>query len=96
MSVNDHQLQQRVMKAIALQEQGLFIVDCRHDLPLPGHKSLENMRYSNNRDEIGRYYDYETDWGKFSFDPDSYRSLLCNPGRVGFRRESRQMDAPDS
>ena len=76
MSITDQQLKNRTLQAISLQEQGCFIVDYRHELPLPSHPSLRGLKYSNARDELGRYYDYENDWGKFSFDPDTFRSLL--------------------
>jgi hypothetical protein len=76
MNVTDERLKQRAERAISLQEQGCFILDMRHELPLNGSQNLSSLRYSNSYDEYGRYFDYETEWGKFSFDPDSYRTLL--------------------
>ena len=76
MTIQDSFLKARAERAIALQEQGLFLIDQRSELPLPGPKSISNLKYSNERDENGRYYDYETPWGKFSFDIESQRSLL--------------------
>jgi hypothetical protein len=76
MNIQDTFLKTRAERAIALQEQGLFLIDQRSELPLPGPKSISNLKYSNERDENGRYYDYETPWGKFSFDIESQRSLL--------------------
>ncbi len=71
MNVQDTFLKSRAMRAIALQEQGRFIVDQRNEMPLP----KLDLKYSRATDEYGRYYDYETAWGKFSFDPET-RSLL--------------------
>ena len=70
--ITDERLKQRAEIAIALQEQGHFLVDFRKELPFP---YLDNLTYSRDRDEVGRYYDYETSWGKFSYAPDD-RSLL--------------------
>ena len=70
--ITDERLKQRAEIAIALQEQGQFLVDFRKELPFP---YLDNLTYSRDRDEVGRYYDYETSWGKFSYAPDD-RSLL--------------------
>ena len=75
MTVSDTFLKRRAEQAIALQAQGLFIIDHRRELPLPTHSSLLELRFSRERDELNRYYDYETDWGKFSYDPET-RSLL--------------------
>jgi hypothetical protein len=71
MITNEH-LKARAECAIVLQAQGQFLVDFRRELPLP---AIENLRYSHDRDELGRYYDYETDWGRFSFASQD-RSLL--------------------
>jgi hypothetical protein len=76
MTVQDAFLKTRTERAIALQEQGLFIVDQRNELPLP---SL-NMRYSRKLDEQGRYYDYETDWGLFGVDPETRSILVLRKG----------------
>ena len=75
MTVQDERLKQLAIKAIALQEQGLFIVDQRRELPIPGMDKLD-VRYSRERDEQGRFYDGETTWGKFSYAPDTLGSLL--------------------
>ncbi len=76
MSITDERLKTRTLRAITLQEQGCFIVDNRHELPLPNHPSLQNLHFSHALDEQGHCYDYENIWGKFSFDPESLRSLL--------------------
>ena len=76
MSITDERLKSKALKAIDLQEQGRFVVDYRHELPIPNHPSLEHLRRSFNFDEQGRYYDLETDWGKFSFVPENYSNLL--------------------
>lgn len=76
MNVTDERLKARALRAVTLQEQGCFIVDQRRELPLPAHPTLEALRYSRATDEHGCYYDYENTWGKFSFDPESARSLL--------------------
>jgi len=76
MNITDERLKTRTLRAITLQEQGCFIVDNRKELPLPGHTSLNELHYSRTLDEQGRFYDYENAWGKFSFDPESLRSLL--------------------
>jgi hypothetical protein len=76
MSITDERLKQRTNRVIDLQRQNLFVVDTRHELPLPNHKTLTELRYGSTRDETGRFYDIENSWGKFSYDPDSYRSLL--------------------
>jgi hypothetical protein len=76
MSITDERLKQRANRVIDLQGQNLFVVDTHHELPLPGHKTLTELHYGNTRDESGRFYDSENSWGKFSYDPESYRSLL--------------------
>ena len=73
--ITDERFKTRATRAIALQEQGLFILDYRQELPLQP-KTLENLRYSRDLDENGQFYDYETEWGKFSFDPESRRDFL--------------------
>jgi hypothetical protein len=76
MTVQDTYLKTRALRAISLQEQGAFIVDNRRELPLPGVE----MRYSRQRDEQGRFFDYETDWGQFSFDPETHSLLVLRKG----------------
>ena len=76
MSITNERLKSRALRAITLQEQGCFIVDLHHELPLPNHPSLQELHFSRSLDEQGHYYDYENIWGKFSFDPDSLRSIL--------------------
>ena len=76
MTIIDERLKTRTLRAITLQEQGCFIVDNRHELPLPNHPSLHELHFSRALDEQGNCYDYENNWGKFSFDPESLRSLL--------------------
>jgi len=76
MSITDERIKTRTLRAITLQEQGCFIVDNRHELPLPNHPSLHELHFSHALDELGHNYDYENIWGKFSFDPESLRSLL--------------------
>ena len=76
MTIIDERLKTRTLRAITLQEQGCFIVDNRHELPLPNHPSLQDLHFSRALDEQGHCYDYENAWGKFSFDPESLRSLL--------------------
>ena len=73
MPTSDERLKLRVNRAITLQEQGQFVVDTNQELPL---LHLPELRYSTARDEYGRYFDFETNWGKFRYDPESYRSLL--------------------
>ena len=80
MTIQDTFLKTRALRAITLQEEGKFIVDHRHELPLPGHRSLANLHYSHAADEFGRYYDYETEWGKFSFDPETRTILVLRQG----------------
>ena len=70
--ITDERLKTRAECAIALQAEGQFLVDFRRELPLP---VIENLQYSHDRDESGRYYDYENEWGRFSFAPGD-RSLL--------------------
>jgi len=43
MTIQDSFLKTRALRAIALQEEGKFIIDQRHELPLPGHRSLEGL-----------------------------------------------------
>lgn len=76
MTIIDERLKTRTLRAITLQEQGCFIVDNRHELPLPNHPSLQDLRFSRALDEQGHCYDYENIWGKFSFDAESLRSIL--------------------
>jgi hypothetical protein len=76
MNVQDAFLKTRTERAIALQEQGMFIVDQRNELPLP---SL-NLHYSRQQDEQGRFYDYETDWGLFGVDPETRSILVLRKG----------------
>ncbi len=76
MSITDERLKTRTLRAISLQEQGCFIVDNRHELPLPNHPSLNELHFSRALDELGHFYDYENTWGKFSFDQEGLRSLL--------------------
>jgi len=76
MCITDERLKTRALRAIVLQEQGRFIVDNRKELPLPTHPSLNELHFSRNLDGQGHCYDYENAWGKFSFDPESLRSLL--------------------
>ncbi len=76
MTIQDTFLKTRTLRAISLQEQGAFILDHRQELPLP----KLDLRYSRSPDEGGRYYDYETDWGKFSFDPETRSILVLRKG----------------
>ena len=76
MNVQDAFLKTRTERAIALQEQGLFIVDQRNELPLPNL----NLRYSRKQDEQGRFYDYETDWGLFTTDAETRSILVLRKG----------------
>ena len=80
MTVSDNFLKRRVEQAMALQAQGLFIIDHRRELPLPTHPSFLELRFSRERDELNRYYDYETDWGKFSYDPETRSVLVLQKG----------------
>ena len=80
MSINDEGIKRRAVKAIALQEQGFFIIDRRRELPLPNHKSFEELRYSRERDEMGRSFDFENHWGLFRFDKDDYSLLILQRG----------------
>ena len=50
MTVQDAYLKTRTERAIALQEQGVFILDQRNELPLP----RLDFRFSRQRDEQGR------------------------------------------
>jgi hypothetical protein len=70
--ITDERLKSRAECAIVLQAQGQFLLDFRRELPLP---VIENLRYSHERDELGRYYDYESEWGRFNF-ASGDRSLL--------------------
>ena len=72
MTIYDSYLKTRTERAITLQQQGAFIVDKMHELPLPAPTDLH---YSRNWDDGGRYYDFENDWGKFCYDVEQ-RSLL--------------------
>lgn len=76
MTIQDAFLKTRTERAIALQEQGVFILDQRNELPLP---SL-SLRYSRKQDEQGRFYDYETDWGLFHTDPETRSILVLSKG----------------
>jgi len=76
MSISDTNLKARTLRAIALQEQGEFILDYRKELPLP----VVELHYSRDYDEQHRFYDYETSWGKFSYDPDAYGVLVLRKG----------------
>jgi hypothetical protein len=80
MTVSDNFLKCRAEQAIALQAKGLFIIDHRRELPLPTHATLSDLRYSRERDELNRYYDYENDWGKFSYDPETRSVLVLQKG----------------
>ena len=80
MTIQDTNLKEKVLRAIALQAQGAFVSDYHHELPLPGHKELVNLRYSHERDENGRYYDYETPWGKFSSDTENSLVVVMRKG----------------
>jgi hypothetical protein len=53
-------------------------VDFRKELPFP---YLDNLTYSRDRDEVGRYYDYETSWGKFSYAPTIAACWFCAKAR---------------
>ena len=75
--ITDERLKQRAESAIALQAQGHFIVDSRKELPI---HSLDGLRYSQDRDEVGRYYDYETLWGKFSYATTDRNLLVLQKG----------------
>ena len=76
MNITDERLKARALRAIALQEQGEFVLDYRKELPLP---AIE-LRYSRDYDEQRRFYDYETAWGKFSHDPQAYGLLVLSKG----------------
>ena len=76
MTIKDERFKERTLQAIALQEQGFFVLDRNQELPLPTHPNLLNLRFTTSRDETGRFYDYETDWGKFGYPPGSYNGLL--------------------
>ena len=80
MSITDERLKVRASRAISLQEQGCFIIDQRKELPLPRHPSFEELRYSRERDEKGREYDYENVWGCFSYARDDYSLLILRKG----------------
>jgi hypothetical protein len=80
MTIQDTFLKNRTLRAISLQEQGCFIIDQRKELPLPTLESLTRLRYSRATDEVGRYFDYETDWGKFRFDPETRSLLVLHKG----------------
>jgi len=72
MNIIDERLKTRTLRAITLQEQGNFILDYRKELPLP----VVELNFSRSLDEQGHCYDYENSWGKFTFDPESLRSIL--------------------
>lgn len=80
MTIQDTFLKTRALRAISLQEQGCFIVDHRQELPLPGHKSMIDLHFSHATDDSGCYYDYETEWGKFSYDPETRSVLVLRKG----------------
>jgi hypothetical protein len=80
MTVSDIFLKSRVEQAITLQAKGHFIIDHRRELPLPTHPTLEELRYSRERDDMGRYFDYENSWGKFSYDSETRSVLVLRKG----------------
>ena len=75
MSIQNNELKRKTLRAIDLQEENLFIVDQRSELPLPMDGSLERLSYSNERDEQGRYYDYQNSWGYFSLMTSKYLTM---------------------
>jgi hypothetical protein len=75
--ITDEHLKRRVEIAASLQMQGHFLLDFRKELPLP---RLDNLKYSRDRDEHGRFYDYETPWGKFSFASNDNSLLVLRKG----------------
>jgi hypothetical protein len=79
MSFQDEHLRRRAVKAIALQEQGFFLIDRRRELPLLGCNP-DDLRFSRERDGRGRCYDYENAWGKFQFAPEDYGLLVLCKG----------------
>src|SRR4030067_1053428 len=81
MSVCDERLKQRALKAMTLQSQGAFLVDQRRELPFASNTILDELRYSRERDEYGRNYDYEAPWGKFSTSQEDYNLLVLRKGR---------------
>jgi hypothetical protein len=76
MIITDERLKSRLEKVIELLDQGKFLIDLRRELPLGTNQLVDSLEYSRERDELGRYYDYETPWGKFSFEGDRYDYLL--------------------
>ena len=76
MNITDERLKARTLRAISLQEQGCFILDHRQELPLPA----VDLHYSRSYDEQGRPYDYETAWGKFSYDDETRSVLVMRQG----------------
>jgi hypothetical protein len=80
MSIQNVHLKFRTLRAITLQEQGCFIVDRSCELPLPTDKSLAELTYSHDRDEQGRYYDYQNAWGYFSCDLEERNLLTLRKG----------------
>ena len=80
MNVTDERLKIRITKAIELQEQGLFIIDRRQELPLPTHPTIEHIRTSRTSDMNGKFYDYETSWGYFSCCAEDYNFLILRQG----------------
>jgi hypothetical protein len=81
MTVSDERLKQRTTNAMALQSQGAFLVDQRRELPLQSNTLLNELHCGRERDERGRFFDYETSWGKFSFAPEDYSLLVLRQGR---------------
>jgi hypothetical protein len=80
MTIQDTYLKSRTQRAITLQEQSAFIVDHRREFPLPSHKSLVDLHYSRSTDEYGRFFDFENEWGKFSFDNETRSILVLRKG----------------
>jgi hypothetical protein len=80
LSVQNIRLKARALRAISLQEQGNFIVDKSNELPLPTNEALNELTSSHERDEQGRYYDYQSTWGFFSRDPEEGTLLTLRRG----------------
>ena len=78
MTNSDSFLKARTERAIALQQQGCFVIDNRRELPL---LAPTDLRYSRDYDEQGRYFDYENAWGKFSYDPEQRSLLVLRKGQ---------------
>jgi hypothetical protein len=79
--ITDERLKQRAITAINLQSQGAFLIDQRRELPFLSNCVINELRYSRDRDEQGRYYNYETSWGKFNNISGDFNLLILRKGR---------------